>query len=124
MKIKLVLLIISIITITVSSCNKDDEGDISTTGTIKVSTTVEGYGAISGVNVSIVETSTDAYIQEKTTNSEGKVEFTSVTAGTYYIDCDYILNDPDDVDYEEHIGESNDFQLIAGETKTITVVLD
>ncbi len=114
-----ILLIIAILTITLTSCEKDDEGDTSTTATLIVNTTVDGYGAIAGVNVQLTESVSDEDIQEKVTDSNGKVTFTNILPGTYEVYGDYIPS----ID-EEYIGHTSSFQLIEGQTKTIGLALD
>lgn len=117
---KIIIIILSILTLSLSSCNSDDDnGDTSTTATVKVNVTVEGLGAIEGVSVVLVELITDSEIQEKVTNSEGKVTFENISPGTYNVGGWYIPTQD-----EEHIGQSDNFQLIEDQTKTITLLLD
>lgn len=120
----LILSIVTILTMTLTSCKKEEDGDISTTAILKVNVTVEGYGAIAGVNVQLTESISDEDVQEKVTNSNGEVTFTNILPGTYKVYGDYIIGNPNDSNYEEHTGYSNSFQLIEGQTKTMSLVLD
>ena len=114
----IILAIVTMLTMTFTSCNKDDEGDTSTTATLKVNVTVEDYGIISGVKIDLIEEPEDTYIQEKLTDTNGKVTFTNILPGTYSVESWYFPNS--DV---EHTGFSGSFQLIAGETKTMSLAL-
>ena len=71
------------------------------------------------MSVVLVELITDSEIQEKLTNSEGKVVFENIAPGTYNVSGWYIPTQT-----EEHIGQSEDFQLLEGQTKTTTLLLD
>jgi len=116
-----ILSIITLLTVTLISCDKDDEGDTSKTATLKVNTTVEGYGAIAGVQV-WVEDGQENTIQEKFTNSSGQVEFAGILAGTYRVWCYHEMQgNPNVIEYR---GESDGFQLLEGQTKTITITLE
>ena len=81
------MLILTLFLFALTSCNKDDKDNTSTTGKVVVSATVLGFGAIPNVEVSLVEYESEAYVQEKVTDSEGKVTFENVLQGTYQIDC-------------------------------------
>jgi len=111
--------ILAILTLTLTSCNKNEEGDSSTTATLIVNVTVEGYGAVSGAEVHLIEEPGNTYIQEKITDANGKTTLTNILPGTYSIKFWYVPNSN-----EEFIGHSDSFQLIAGETKTMSLALD
>ena len=113
----LTLSIITLVVIFMTSCKKEKENNRKETGTIIVNTTVLGYGAIAGVNVSI-EDDNGNDIDQKITNSNGQVTFKDLLSGTYTVRAWYVPNQN-----EEHIGHKT-VQLASRKTKTIILELD
>lgn len=113
----LTLSIIALVLISITSCKKEEGNNGNETGTIVVNTTVQGYGAIAGVSVSI-EDENNNDIDQKITNSNGQVTFKDLLSGTYIVRAWYLPNQN-----EEHIGHKT-VQLASGKTKTIILELD
>jgi len=113
-----ILFIVTAFIVTTTSCKKgeDDATPTPTTGTINVTLVDGGYGTVTGIEVSLVERVSDTYLYNTVTSADGKVTFQDILPGTYFVSA-----------YKEgeyYSWRSDDFQLIAGQTKTITMSLD
>ena len=117
MKKNFFLLPLFVFTLIFTSCNKDDDPK-PTTAKINVSTTVEDYGAIAGVSITLYNASTDVAIATKISDADGKTKFENVTPNTYVIEADY--TDSDDFDY---YGDTNTFTVNAGDEKSVSISL-
>ena len=114
-------LILSIISVGFSSCKKEDD-PVLTTGGLVVKVQLDGStGYLTGVNVGL-STSQDnlddgVYLQDKVTDSNGKVDFGELNPGNYYYDCYY------EVGSNDYYGEGQ-VQIIAGTDLELTLTLE
>lgn len=108
---KLLLLLVTTFTLTLTSCKKDEE---TNTGTIIVATVFEDGSTSAGVTVELYDEIGGSTIGTKTTGSDGKVTFNDILEGTYEVDA---WND----DYSS--SDDPSFQLIGGQTKTVNLTL-
>ena len=114
-------LILSIIAVGFSSCKKEDD-PATTTGGLVVKVQLDGStGYLKGVSVGL-STSQDnlddsIYLQDKETDSNGKVDFGELNPGNYYYDCYYKVGSTD------YYGEGQ-VQIVAGTDLELTLTLE
>jgi len=112
------LLPLLVFTLMFTSCNKDDDPE-PTTAKITVTSTVEDFGTIANIAVTLFNSTSDVAISTKNSDSNGKVVFENVSPGTYYVEALYIETSTGD----EADADTDDFVIAAGDEKSINLSL-
>jgi hypothetical protein len=105
-----------------SSCKKDDPEPAKTTGGLVVKVKLIGStGYLTGVGVGLATSQANldnsVYLQDKTADANGQVNFGQLNPGNYYYDCATTIAGTD------YYGEGQ-IQIIAGTDLDLTLTLE
>jgi hypothetical protein len=105
-----------------SSCKKDEPEPAKTTGGLIVKVKLTGStGYLTGVDVGLatskVNLDNSVYLQDKTSDAKGQVNFGQLNPANYYYDCSTTIAG---VDY---YGEGQ-IQIVAGTDLELTLILE
>ncbi len=113
-----VLFALTILTISITSCNKDDDEKAELT----VYTTIEG-DFLEDVEVTLRYSDDGSEADFKTTNFDGEVIFYDITPGEYYIDAEITTYSNVTLGDVLFTHESGDFELSSDQEKTMYITL-
>ena len=124
MKSKIIIFAILLLGLTVSfsGCKKDDPEPIPTTGGLIVKVKLTGStGYLSDVLVGLATSQenldNEVYLQDKTTDANGQVNFGQLNPGNYYYDCYH------EIGSDAYYGEGQ-VQIVAGTDLELTLTLE
>ena len=114
-----ILLILTVFSFALSSCKKEkDKDEESNYGkfTVTVKYNVDN-NTVSGARVMLFgeEVNGNSHLKTQTTNSQGITVFDKLPPGTHYSFT---------ADYNNHMGDTDDYELKAGENKQVTVYIN
>ena len=104
-----------------SGCKKDEQEPAKTTGGLVVKVKLAGStGFLTGVDVGLatsqVNLDNSVYLQDKSTDANGQVNFGQLNPGNYYYDCSHTVGS------DEYYGEGQ-VQIVAGTDLELTLTL-
>ncbi len=113
------LLILTVFAISLTSCKKEKEKDDENNYgkfTVTVKYNIDN-STVAGARVLLYgeEVNGNSHIKTQTTNSQGITVFDKLPPGTHYSFT---------ADYDNHMGDTDDYELKAGENKHVTVFLN
>ena len=113
-----VLFALTILTISITSCKKDDDEKAELT----VYTTIEG-DFLEDVEVTLRYSDDGSEADFETTNFDGEVIFYDITPGEYYIDAEITTFSNTTLGDALFTHVSGDFELSSGQEKTMYITL-